>query len=160
MEKTKNRRLDIVFESELFDKTNKTNVKKSDEKEDKNAAKGLIWQFIAIATIPLVLVLGNSMLVPILPQLQDELGITRFQSSLVISLFSVTAGLIIPISGYLSDRFSRKSVIIPSLIIYGAAGVLAGFGAIWKSYTILIMARALQGIGAAGTAPNRDGTRR
>ncbi|UUZ79972.1 MFS transporter [Paenibacillus sp. P26] len=103
--------------------------------------------------MPLVLVLGNSMLVPILPDLQERLGISQFQSSLVITLFSVTAGLVIPISGYLSDRFSRKAIMIPSLIIYGAAGVLAGFGAIWHSYGVLITARAIQGLGAAGTAP-------
>jgi ACDE family multidrug resistance protein len=53
----------------------------------------------------------------------------------------------------LSDRFSRKAVIIPSLIVYGSAGILAGFGAIWGSYSVLIAARALQGMGAAGTAP-------
>src|ERR1700722_11406343 len=85
-----------------------------------------IWEYIALATIPLVLVLGNSMLVPILPDMQEKMGISRFQSSLVITLFSITAGLIIPISGYLSDRFTRKAVIIPSLILYGSAGVLAG----------------------------------
>ncbi len=123
-------------------------------KQQANAgSKGLIWEFIAIATVPLVLVLGNSMLVPILPELQEKLGISQFQSSLVITLFSVTAGLVIPISGYLSDRFSRKAIIIPSLIIYGAAGILAGLGAVWNSYTVLIVARAIQGLGAAGTAP-------
>jgi ACDE family multidrug resistance protein len=108
---------------------------------------------MAIASVPLVLVLGNSMLVPILPDMQERLAITQFQSSLVISLFSVTAGLIIPISGYLSDRFSRKAIIIPSLIVYGAAGIGAGFGAMWNSYPIIIAARAIQGLGAAGTAP-------
>jgi ACDE family multidrug resistance protein len=152
MEKTKSRKLLIGFESDIPD----SNTKEPNGKEEKSAkeskTKGQIWEFIAIASIPMVLVLGNSMLVPILPQLQSQLGISRFQSSLVITLFSITAGLIIPISGYMSDRFSRKSVIIPSLIIYGAAGVLAGFGAIWKSYTIVIIARAIQGIGAAGTA--------
>ncbi|NOU86800.1 MFS transporter [Paenibacillus sp. LMG 31460] len=115
--------------------------------------KGHIWEYIAIATIPLVLVLGNSMLVPILPDMQERMGISRFQSSLVITLFSITAGLIIPVSGYLSDRFTRKAVIIPSLIVYGSAGVLAGLGAVWNSYPILITARAIQGLGAAGTAP-------
>ncbi|OPH57236.1 MFS transporter [Paenibacillus ferrarius] len=117
------------------------------------ASKGSIWEYIALATIPLVLVLGNSMLVPILPDMQEKMGISRFQSSLVITLFSITAGLIIPVSGYLSDRFTRKAVIIPSLIVYGAAGVLAGFGAVWSSYPVLITARAIQGLGAAGTAP-------
>jgi ACDE family multidrug resistance protein len=135
MEQTKKRTFNITFE------------------KNQPASKGHVKEFIALATVPLVLVLGNSMLVPILPDMQERLGITQFQSSLVISLFSVTAGLIIPISGYLSDRFSRKAIIIPSLIIYGAAGILAGFGAMWNSYTIIIIARAIQGLGAAGTAP-------
>ncbi len=112
-----------------------------------------IWQSIAIATIPLVLVLGNSMLVPILPEMQQQLNISKFQSSLVITLFSVTAGIFIPVVGYLSDRFGRKAIIIPSLIVYGLAGILAGFGAVWDSYATMIGARALQGLGAAGTAP-------
>ncbi|MDQ0890004.1 ACDE family multidrug resistance protein [Paenibacillus sp. V4I9] len=122
------------------------------ENKSKNK-KGHIWEYVAIATIPLVLVLGNSMLVPILPDMQEKMGISRFQSSLVITLFSITAGLVIPVSGYLSDRFTRKAVIIPSLIIYGSAGVLAGFAAVWNSYPIMIAARAIQGLGAAGTAP-------
>jgi ACDE family multidrug resistance protein len=150
MEKTKSRKLRIGFESDIQDSgTKDTN---EDEARSDKAGKGRMWEFIALASIPMVLVLGNSMLVPILPELQSELGVSRFQSSLVITLFSVTAGIIIPFSGFMSDRFTRKSVIIPSLIIYGAAGVLAGFGAIWKSYTILIIARTIQGIGAAGTA--------
>lgn len=133
---------------------NKFKDKSENKPQNKSKAKkGRIWEYIAIATIPLVLVLGNSMLVPILPDMQERMGISRFQSSLVITLFSITAGLIIPVSGYLSDRFTRKAVIIPSLIVYGSAGVLAGLGAVWNSYPILITARAIQGLGAAGTAP-------
>jgi len=118
-----------------------------------NQARGKIMEYAALATIPLVLVLGNSMLVPILPDLQQALKVSQFQSSLIISLFSITAGLIIPVLGYLSDRYSRKAVIIPSLIVYGAAGIVAGFGAVWGSYSTVIIARAVQGMGAAGTAP-------
>jgi ACDE family multidrug resistance protein len=151
MEKTKNRSLNINFESEILEES--ANSQSKSTSSGGSGSKGHGWEFAAIATVPLVLVLGNSMLVPILPEMQEKLGITQFQSSLVISLFSVTAGLIIPISGYLSDRFTRKSIIIPSLIIYGGAGILAGFGAVWNSYSIIIIARAIQGIGAAGTAP-------
>lgn len=121
--------------------------------EKKSKSKGKVGEYLALATVPLVLVLGNSMLVPILPTMQREMGITPFQSSLVISLFSVAAAIIIPLAGYLSDRFSRKAVMIPALIIYGGAGILAGFGAVWHSYALLIASRAAQGIGAAGTAP-------
>ncbi|TVY08262.1 MFS transporter [Paenibacillus cremeus] len=152
MEKTKDKKLNITFESDI-EWTGRRS--KSEDKSSGGASKGKgsLLEFIALATVPLVLVLGNSMLVPILPDMQERLGISQFQSSLIITLFSVTAGLVIPVSGYLSDRFSRKAIIIPSLIIYGAAGVLAGFGAIWNSYTIIIIARAIQGLGAAGTAP-------
>src|SRR5690606_32532169 len=96
---------------------------------------------------------GKSMLIPILPAMKQALKISQFQTSLIISLFSLTAAFAIPIIGYLSDRFGRKIIIIPALIVYGSAGILAGFGAIWESYPIIITARALQGLGAAGTAP-------
>jgi ACDE family multidrug resistance protein len=115
--------------------------------------KGHTWEYIAIASVPLVLVLGNSMLIPVLPAMKAALKITQFQTSLIISLFSLTAAIAIPIIGYLSDRFGRKVIIIPALIVYGSAGVLAGFGAIWESYPVIIAARAIQGLGAAGTAP-------
>jgi ACDE family multidrug resistance protein len=153
MQKTKKKKLNVVFESDLEVSSPYSRKKDGQAAANKAGSKGLIWEFIALATIPLVLVLGNSMLVPILPTMEEKLGITKFQSSLVITLFSVTAGLVIPIAGYLSDRFGRKAIIIPSLIIYGAAGILAGFGAIWNSYTVVIIARAIQGLGAAGTAP-------
>ncbi|MFE5319105.1 MFS transporter [Paenibacillus sp. NPDC056579] len=153
MQKTKSRRLNITFESEIDDQQpQRSKTKKDDTGTTSGGSKGSIWEFIAIASVPLVLVLGNSMLVPILPELQEQLGVSKFQSSLIITLFSFTAGIFIPVSGYLSDRFSRKGIMIPSLIVYGAAGILAGFGAVWKSYTIVIIARAIQGLGAAGTA--------
>jgi ACDE family multidrug resistance protein len=115
---------------------------------------GAKWaEYTALASVPLVMVLGNSMIVPILPDLERRMNITTIQSSFVITLFSLAAGLFIPIAGYLSDRFTRKAVILPSLAVFGAAGLLAGFAAVWKSYPLLITSRALQGIGAAGTAP-------
>lgn len=119
----------------------------------KTRRKSVALEYVALASVPLTLVLGNSMLVPVLPSLARELGVTSFQSSLVITLFSVSAGLVIPVAGYLSDRFGRKRVMIPALLVYGGGGILAGLGAVWHSYGVLIAARALQGIGAAGTAP-------
>ncbi|RAV09497.1 MFS transporter [Paenibacillus contaminans] len=153
MAKAKEKRLSVVFESMIEQQEADDQSGSQKQSKPKGERKGQVWEFIAIATVPLVLVLGNSMLVPILPDMITELGISKFQSSLVITLFSITAGLVIPVSGYLSDRFSRKAVMIPSLIVYGAAGLLAGFGAVWGSYWIIIVARALQGMGAAGTAP-------
>lgn len=113
---------------------------------------------IALATlalIPLVMVLGNSMIVPVLPTMEKELKLTQLQVSLIITAFSFAAGLIIPFVGYLSDRFGRKVIIVPALILYGLGGIVAGLAA-WlmnDSYNIILIARIIQGIGAAGTAP-------
>lgn len=109
----------------------------------------------AIGSIPLILVLGNSMLIPVLPRMKTELDVSQFKISLIISVFSMAAAISIPVLGYLSDRFSRKAVIIPALILYGGGGLLAGAAAAWFSSAFLwiIAGRILQGLGAAGTAP-------
>jgi MFS transporter, ACDE family, multidrug resistance protein len=119
----------------------------------KQKHKGLT--ILAIGSIPLILVLGNSMLIPILPKMKSELDISQFKVSLIISVFSIAAAIAIPVLGYLSDRFSRKAVIIPALILYGSGGILAGAAAAWFSnaYTWILAGRIMQGIGAAGTAP-------
>ena len=95
------------------------------------------------------------MLIPVLPQMKKELDISQFQVSLVITVFSIAAAISIPVLGYLSDRFSRKAIIIPALILYGSGGILAGAAAAWfdNAYTWILAGRIMQGIGAAGTAP-------
>jgi len=106
--------------------------------------------------VPLLMVLGNSMLIPILPKMKTVLHVSQFQISLMITMFSVPAGLIIPLAGFLSDRFVRKGVVAVSLIIYGLGGIVAGLAALWlqeKAYNFILLGRIIQGIGAAGTAP-------
>ncbi|WP_430743230.1 MFS transporter [Bacillus atrophaeus] len=106
---------------------------------------------VAIGSIPLILTLGNSMLIPILPQMKSELHLSQFQVSLVITVFSITAAVFIPIVGYLADRFSRKKIIIPCLFLYGIGGLITGF--FHQSFPLIMAGRALQGLGAAGTGP-------
>ncbi|MZQ86403.1 MFS transporter [Paenibacillus sp. 5J-6] len=99
--------------------------------------------------------LGNSMLIPVLPAIRSKLGITSLQVSLLITIYSAVAILLIPVAGYLSDRFGRKQIIIPSLIINGIGGLLAGLGAWWieNPYLVIMLGRLLQGVGAAGAFP-------
>ncbi|WP_435920914.1 MFS transporter [Paenibacillus sp. DYY-L-2] len=153
MEKTKSRKLNIAFQSDIEISDHETEHGNKAKTKKTSGSKGRIWEYVALATIPIVLVFGNSMLVPVLPDMQRELGISKFQSSLIITIFSLAAGIFIPVIGYLSDRFGRKIIIVPALIVYGGAGILAGFGAIWDSYAVIIAARAIQGLAAAGTAP-------
>lgn len=114
-----------------------------------------IWCVISMASIPLVMTLGNSMLIPILPILEKKVGISSFQSSMIITSYSIAAIFLIPVAGYLSDRFGRKIVILPSLILALIGGIIAGFSS-WKiddPFFWIIIGRILQGIGAAGAMP-------
>lgn len=110
----------------------------------------------AISGVPFVLVLGNSMIIPVLPAIKEILNLSQLQVSLIITLFSVPAGLIIPLAGLLSDRFGRKKVIIPALILYGLGGLIAGLSPLLLNkgiYPWILGGRIVQGLGAAGTAP-------
>lgn len=115
----------------------------------------MTYLLLVLSMVPFIMVLGNSMLIPVLPEMQKQLEISRFQTSLVISLFSIPAGLVIPFAGILSDRLGRKKIIAPSLLIYGIGGLIAGTAALLltKAYWVIIAGRIIQGIGAAGTAP-------
>ncbi|MBU8786482.1 MULTISPECIES: MFS transporter [Bacillus] len=114
-----------------------------------------VKSIIALSSVPLVMTLGNSMLIPVLPVIEKKLGITSFQVSLIITVYSIVAILCIPITGYLSDRFGRKKVMLPCLIIAGAGGAVAGAASSWfnEPYALILAGRVLQGIGSAGAAP-------
>ncbi|MER2059941.1 MAG: MFS transporter, partial [Niallia sp.] len=109
----------------------------------------------SLSSIPLVMTLGNSMLIPVLPSIEQKLNISSFKVSMIITVYSILAILLIPVAGYLSDHIGRKRVIIPSLIIAGIGGVISGVAA-WlmdNSYWVILIGRALQGVGAAGAFP-------
>lgn len=113
------------------------------------------WDLLALASIPLVMTLGNSMLIPVLPEIGKELKISSFQVSMIITVYSIVAILLIPIAGYLSDRYGRKKVIIPSLFIAGIGGLISGWAA-WQAdnaFMLILVGRFLQGVGSSGAAP-------
>ncbi|MCM3003359.1 MFS transporter [Priestia koreensis] len=109
----------------------------------------------ALASVPLIMTLGNSMLIPVLPVIEKTLNISSFQVSMIITVYSIVAILLIPIAGYLSDRFGRKKVIIPSLLLAAIGGAITGFAS-WKMenpYLFILVGRVIQGIGSAGAMP-------
>lgn len=113
------------------------------------------WDLVSIASIPLVMTLGNSMLIPVLPTIEKKLNISSLQVSMIITVYSIVAIILIPIAGYLSDRYGRKRIIIPSLIVAGIGGLISGWAS-WQvkdAYMLIIIGRFFQGVGAAGASP-------
>ena len=118
-------------------------------------AKSGFLSLAAIASIPFIVTLGNSMLIPVLPVMEHELGISTFQSSLIITVYSIVAVVFIPLAGIASDRVGRKNVIIPSLAITGAGGLISALATILAvhPFYFILAGRFIQGIGAAGAFP-------
>jgi len=108
-----------------------------------------------LAAVPFLMVLGNSMLFPTFPKMQSALHLTGLQTSLVVTAFSVPAGLLIPLAGYLSDRYGRKPVMAPAILLFGVGALIAGLSLSFlgsAAYVGLITGRIIQGAGAAGMA--------
>nr|WP_306812740.1 MFS transporter [Paenibacillus soyae] len=110
----------------------------------------------ALASIPLIMTLANSMLIPVLPLMKKKLNISSVQSSLIITVYAGISILCIPIAGYLSDRFGRKLVILIGMAIAAIGGTVSWLAA-WlmqdHAYSVILIGRLIQGIGAAGAFP-------
>lgn len=115
--------------------------------------KNTVKNIILLCLVPFVMVLGNSMLIPVLPAIKSALEISQLKVGLLITVFSVPAGIIIPFAGIASDHLGRVKIMAPALIIYGLGGLVAGLGSIFfkQPYYIILAGRILQGIGAGGT---------
>ena len=96
--------------------------------------------------VTLMAVLGVSSVTPALPSIRDEFGVTSGQVGLLITFFTVPGVLLTPLLGVLSDRYGRKKILTPALLLFGVAG---GMCALARSFELLLALRLLQGMGAA-----------
>ncbi|MDI3299227.1 MAG: MFS transporter [Bacillota bacterium] len=112
-----------------------------------------VGALLALVSVPFCMVLSNSLLIPVLPSIQRGAHLTAFQAGLLITAFSVTAGVVIPFGGYFSDQIGRKAVIVPALGLFGLGGLVAGLAPLFVSrpFGWLVAGRLIQGIGGGGT---------
>lgn len=91
--------------------------------------------------------LGNGILSPILDSLIGIYGTTTANIGLMISIFWLPSIVVVPIVGYLADRFGRKPIIVPSIFVFGIFGTLIAFT---TDFRIALLLRFVQGIGWGG----------
>ncbi len=96
--------------------------------------------------VTLMAVLGSSSIGPVLPSLAQEFKIAPEQIGLVITAFVIPIAIGTPISGVLADRFGRKQILVPALLLFAIAGVVC---ALAPNFRTLLEWRFVQGIGAA-----------
>ncbi|MCA1054848.1 MFS transporter [Rossellomorea aquimaris] len=107
-----------------------------------------------LGMLPILMVLGNSMLIPILPSIEEALQLKEKWSGWILSSFTIPAAICIPFVGFLSDRFGRNRIIQFSLWLILLGSVMCVSSAWMENPVPLFMAgRGIQGMGAAGTTP-------
>jgi MFS family permease len=90
--------------------------------------------------------MGVSIITPAFPKIVKELNISAKDVGLLIAVFSFPGILLTPFLGVVADRWGRKKIIIPSLMLFGIAGGLCFFV---RDFKLLLILRLIQGVGAA-----------
>ncbi len=99
-----------------------------------------------IFSITLMAVMGVASITPAFPKIEQELNISEQQVGYLITVFTLPGVFLTPVLGVMADRFGRKKILIPSLLLFGIAGFLCFF---MRNYHMLLVFRLLQGVGAA-----------
>jgi EmrB/QacA subfamily drug resistance transporter len=98
---------------------------------------------IGILLCILLSALDQTVVLPAIPQMAATLS-GGGHLSWVVAAYLLTATATTPIYGKLSDQLGRRAVLIPAIVLFIAASI---FCALTTSVLMLILARALQGVG-------------
>ena len=105
--------------------------------------------YLAISNLFLVF-LGVGLVIPVIPQLKDEMNFSGTTMGMMISIFAITQLLMSPVAGILSDRMGRKKIIATGMIIFSISELLFGLA---QSKNGFYVSRGLGGIAAALIMP-------
>lgn len=81
---------------------------------------------------------------PALPAMSGALGIPEARIGLVFTAFTLPALVVLPLVGLAADLYGRKAVVVPGMLLFGAAGLGVG---LTGDFTVILILRGLQGIG-------------
>ncbi len=84
------------------------------------------------------------------PAMAADLGVAAIDINIAITAYLVTIAIGIPVSGWLTDRFGGRRILLWAIATFTVASALC---AVSSSLWILVVARILQGIGGAMMVP-------
>src|ERR1700742_3398696 len=82
-----------------------------------------------------------------LPQIMGNLGATLEDAGWIVTGYAVAKVIVLPMSGWLGDRFGRKNYFITSILVFTLASFLCGNA---HSLSELVAFRLLQGLAGGG----------
>ena len=107
-------------------------------------------EFVVLMAATMALgALGIDAMLPNLPAIGHTMGVAdENKRQLIITVYLLAVGFSQVIYGPLADRYGRRPVILAGLFLYVGFSLLAAFS---RSFETLLIARVLQGVGAAST---------
>jgi len=98
-------------------------------------------------------VLDTSIANVALPHMAGSLSVSQDQSTWVLTSYLVSNAIVLPISGWLSNRVGRKRFYMSCVALFTLSSFLCGIA---PSLGALIFFRVLQGIGGGGLGPSEQ----
>jgi EmrB/QacA subfamily drug resistance transporter len=142
--------------------TTTTKTIKPEEKgssNNKNEQESLIatqdpsrWKALALLSLAQFLIIMDTSIIGVaLPAIQQQFGFSQSDLQWIFSAYVIVFGALLLLGGRLSDIIGQRRIFVIGFAILTAASIIAGLA---SSGTVLIAARALQGVGAALIAPS------
>src|SRR6185369_16062021 len=113
-----------------------------------NHSPWLIAAAVMLATF--MEVLDTSVANVALPHIAGNLSASTDEATWVLTSYLVSNAIILPATGWFSNRFGRKRFLIACIVIFTAASALCGAAG---SLGFLVLARVLQGVGGGALQP-------
>ncbi|WP_028784556.1 MDR family MFS transporter [Thalassobacillus devorans] len=88
-------------------------------------------------------ILNNSMLNPTLPRFMEIFDASAVDVGWMLTIFMVSMGMTMPLTGYFGDRFGKKKVYLTGLSIFIIGSIS---GSLSPSLGMIILSRAIQGM--------------
>ena len=98
-------------------------------------------------------VLDTSIANVALPHIAGSLGASQEEATWVLTSYLVSSAIILPISGWISNRIGRKRFYMTCVAMFTVCSLLCGLA---PTLPLLILARILQGLGGGGLAPSEQ----
>jgi EmrB/QacA subfamily drug resistance transporter len=109
------------------------------------------WRTLGLLGIAqLMLIVDVTVVAIALPDMQADLGLARAGVAWVASIYALLFGGLMLLGGKAADVLGPRRVVLTGLAVFVAASLLAGFS---PNGEMLLLARALQGVGAAVMSP-------
>ena len=98
-------------------------------------------------------VLDTSIANVALPHIAGNLSASTDESTWVLTSYLVSNAIVLPMSGWISNRIGRKRFYMTCVTLFGISSLLCGIA---PSLGMLVFFRVLQGIGGGGLAPSEQ----